>query len=71
MFIAMPAVMAAFKHALTFGASTAVCENSFSTLKKLFTEHRRSVLHRQKAHLIQLAPETSVRNLKTNGRRCC
>ncbi|CAL9701671.1 unnamed protein product [Knipowitschia caucasica] len=57
---AMPAVMTAFKHALTFGASTAMCENSFSTLKNVFTEHRRSMLHKRKAHLIQLAFENDL-----------
>ena len=41
-FSAMPAVMTAFKHALTFGASTAMCQNSLSTLKKVSTEHRLS-----------------------------
>ncbi len=59
-FSAMPAVMTAFKHALTFGASTAMCENSFSTLKRVFTEHRRSMLHKRKAHLIQLAFENDL-----------
>ena len=57
---AMPAVTTACKHALTFGASTATCENSFSTLKNIFTEHRRSMLRRQKAHLIQLAFENDL-----------
>lgn len=54
-FNAMLVVMIAFKHTLTFGASTAMCENSFSTLKNVFSEH--SMLHRQKANLIQLAFE--------------
>ncbi|KAK0131577.1 hypothetical protein N1851_033753 [Merluccius polli] len=62
---AMPVVMTAFKHALTFWASTATCENSFSMLKNIFTEHRRSMLHRRKAHLIQLAFENDLsRNFK-------
>lgn len=34
--MAMLSVLTAFKHALIFGASTALCENSFSTLKKRF-----------------------------------
>ncbi|KAL7401257.1 hypothetical protein ABVT39_025600 [Epinephelus coioides] len=59
-FSTMPAVMTVFKHALTFGASTAMCENSFSTLKNVFTEHRRSMLHKRKAHLIQLAFENDL-----------
>ena len=56
----MPVVMTAFKHALTFGASTAMCENSFSTLKNVFSEHRRSMLHERKANLIQLAFENDL-----------
>lgn len=52
---AMPTVMTALKHALSFGASTALCENSFSTLKNVLTEHRLSMLHRCKANLIKLA----------------
>lgn len=56
-FSAMPVVLSAFKLALTFGASTAMCENSFSTLKNVFTEHRRSMLHSRKVNLIKLAFE--------------
>ncbi|ROI93613.1 hypothetical protein DPX16_3283 [Anabarilius grahami] len=48
---AMPSVMTALKHALTFGASTALCENSFSTLNVL-TEHCFSMFHRRKANLV-------------------
>lgn len=59
-FSAMPAIMTTFEHALTFAASTAMCENSFSTLKNVVTEHRRSMLHRRKAHLIQLAFENDL-----------
>lgn len=58
-FQAMPVVLSALKHALTFGASTAMCENSFSTLKNVFSEHRRSMLHSRKAHLIQLENDLS------------
>ncbi|CAK6983693.1 zinc finger MYM-type protein 1-like [Scomber scombrus] len=57
---AMPTVLTAFKHGLTFGASTASCENSFSTLKNVFTEHRQSMLHQRKANLIQLAFEKDL-----------
>lgn len=52
---AMPSVMTAFKHAVTFGASTAMCENSFSTLRNVFLDHRRAMLHKRKAQLVQLA----------------
>lgn len=54
------AVMTAFKHALTFRAPTAMCQNSFSMFKNVFSEHRRSMLHRGKAHLIQLAFENDL-----------
>ena len=57
---AMPSVPTAFKHALTFGASTAMCENSFSTLKNVFSEHRRTMLHERKAMLVQLAFEKDL-----------
>lgn len=50
--IAMPNVLTAFKHALTFSTSTAMCEISFSTLINVFSDHRRAVLHKQKAHLV-------------------
>ncbi len=57
---AMPSVLAAMKCALTFGASTATCENSFSTLKNVFTDNRRSMLHQRKAQLLQLAFERDL-----------
>lgn len=57
---AMPSVLIALKHGLTFGASTAMCENSFSTLKNVFTDHRRAMLHTRKAQLVQLAFEKDL-----------
>ncbi len=96
---AMPTVVRAYNLALTLGASTAVCENSFSTLKiriririritlliprgkllfvtttsptqvyryskqraesSVFSEHRRSMLQKRKAQLIQLAFEKDL-----------
>ena len=57
---AMPTVVRAYKLALTLGASTAACENSFSTLKSVFSEHRRSMLQKRKAQLIQLAFEKDL-----------
>ncbi|KAF4096007.1 hypothetical protein G5714_023610 [Onychostoma macrolepis] len=57
---AMPSVMMVLKHALTFGASTALCENYFSTLKNVLTEHRLSMLHRRKANLIKLTFEKDL-----------
>lgn len=65
-FTAMPQVFAAFKQAMTFGASTAMCENSFSTLKRVFSDHRRSMLHGRKANLIRLAFENDLTR-KFNG----
>uniref|UniRef100_A0A1A8I409 HAT C-terminal dimerisation domain-containing protein n=1 Tax=Nothobranchius kuhntae TaxID=321403 RepID=A0A1A8I409_NOTKU len=63
---AMPSVITAYKAALTLGASTALCENSFSTLKNVFSEHRRSMLHTREACLIQLAFEKDLtRKCKT------
>ncbi|XP_073730590.1 uncharacterized protein [Misgurnus anguillicaudatus] len=56
----MPSVLTAFKHALTFGASTATCENSFSSLRNVFSDHRRSMLHKRKAQLVQLAFEMDL-----------
>lgn len=47
-------------------ASTAMCENSFSTLKRVFSDHRRSMLHGQKANLIRLAFENDLTK-KFNG----
>ena len=63
---AMPSVPTAFKHALTFGASTAMCENSFSTLRNVFSEHRRTMLHERKARLVQLAFEKDLTRKCTN-----
>ena len=57
---AMPTVIETLRVSLTFGASTATCENSFSTLKNVFSEHRRSMLHERKAHLIQIAVEKDL-----------
>ena len=65
-FTALPQVLAAFKQAMTFGASTAMCENSFSTLKRVFSDHRRSMLHGRKANLIQLVFENDLTR-KFNG----
>lgn len=56
----MPSVQTAFKHALTFGASTATCENSFSSLRNVFMDHRCSMLHKRKAQLVQLAFERDL-----------
>lgn len=57
---AMPSVLLAMKLSLTFGSSTAICENSFSTLKNVFTSSRRSMHHTRKCQLVQLAFEQDL-----------
>ncbi|KAK0153461.1 Zinc finger MYM-type protein 1 [Merluccius polli] len=57
---AMPTVLKTLKLSLTFGASTATCETLTSTLKNVFSEHRRSMLHKRKACLIQIAVEKDL-----------
>lgn len=57
---AMPTVLQTLKLGLTFGASTATCESSFSTLKNVFSDHRRNMLQKRKANLIQFAVERDL-----------
>ncbi|KAI9546575.1 hypothetical protein NQZ68_025737 [Dissostichus eleginoides] len=57
---AMPTVLTALKHGVTFGASSAICESTFSTLTNVFSQHRRSMLHPRKACMIQLACEADL-----------
>ncbi|ROL51391.1 hypothetical protein DPX16_22487 [Anabarilius grahami] len=57
---AMPTVYIALRLRITFGAFTAICENSFSILNNVFTQHRRSMSHQRKAQLIQLAFECDL-----------
>uniref|UniRef100_A0A671QMD9 DUF4371 domain-containing protein n=1 Tax=Sinocyclocheilus anshuiensis TaxID=1608454 RepID=A0A671QMD9_9TELE len=57
---AMPSVLSALKLAVTFGASTAMCENSFSVLKNVFTDNRRAMNHTRKAQLVHLAFERDL-----------
>ncbi len=45
-------ILTALQLALVFGTSTVTCENSFSTLKSVFTD-RRNMLHARKARLVQ------------------
>lgn len=42
---------------LTIGASTSTCEATFSTLTRVLTPYRRSMLHERKANLILLSYE--------------
>ncbi|GAA6087426.1 zinc finger MYM-type protein 1-like [Tachysurus ichikawai] len=46
--------------AVMFGASTAMCENSFSGLKNVFTDHRRVMSHTRKSQLVHLAFERDL-----------
>ncbi|KAI7797371.1 hypothetical protein IRJ41_000339 [Triplophysa rosa] len=57
---AMPSVLSALKVAVTFGASTAMCENSFSMPKNVFTDHRRAMTHFRKSQLVQFAFERDL-----------
>ena len=42
---------------LTFGATSATCKGTFSTLTRILTPYRRSMLHQRKADLVLLAFE--------------
>jgi len=55
---AFPSVYKLYAGAITFGASTAVCEASFSVLTKLLTKNCQSMIHGRKGDLVILA-ETS------------
>jgi len=58
---AMPSVLHALKLSVTLGASTAICENSFSALKNIFVEeNRRATVHSRKAPFVQLAFERDL-----------
>jgi len=57
---AMPSVLHALKFSVTLGASTAMCENSFSALKNIFRENRRAIVHSRKAQVVQLAFERDL-----------
>jgi len=57
---AMPTVYLALQLAVTLGASTAMCENSFSVLKNVMRDDRKSMLHPRKAHLVQMAFEDDL-----------
>ena len=48
--------------------STAVCESSFSSLKRILTPHRMSMLHTRKADLIVIAFERQLaRQMQSDG----
>ncbi|GAA6096616.1 zinc finger MYM-type protein 1-like [Tachysurus ichikawai] len=43
-----------------FGASNAMCENSLSAIKNVFTDHRRAMCHTRKSQLVHLAFERDL-----------
>jgi len=56
----MPSVLHALRFSVTLGASTAMCETSFSALKNIFRENRRAMFHSRKAQLVQLTFERDL-----------
>ena len=59
-FKTMPSVLLAFKLAVAVGTSTAMCENSFSVLKNVFSYRCLSMAHKRKCHLVHLALEADI-----------
>jgi len=57
---ALPTVRDVMRLALTFGASSASCESSFSTLSRVLTDYRRSMLHERLSALVLLAFEKDI-----------
>ena len=51
----VPSVNNIMHLALTFGASSGTCESTFSTLTRILTPYRGSMLHQRKADLVLLA----------------
>lgn len=65
---AMPTVRQIVSLARTIGVSTAVCESPFSTLKRILTPQRRSMLHQRKAELILISFEKELaKNIQCSG----
>ena len=65
---AMPTVRQIVSLARTIGVSTAVCESSFSTLKRILTPKRRSMLNQRKADLILKSFEKKLaKNIQCSG----
>ena len=52
--------------ALTFGASSATCESSFSTMARILTDYRRSMLQVRKSNLVLLAFESDLASKLTS-----
>lgn len=56
----MPTIQHILQLSRTIAVSTAACESSFSTLKRVLTPHRMSMLHRRKADLILISFERQL-----------
>ena len=63
---AFPQTYALFTAAVTFGASTAVCENAFSTLTRILTPARRSMLQSRMRNLVLLSFERAITSCITS-----
>lgn len=59
---AFPLLYSLYASALTFGASTSICENSFSTLSRILSPFRRSMSSIRLSHLSLLAFEKDLTN---------
>jgi hypothetical protein len=56
----MPSIQTVLQLSRTVAVSTAVCESSFSTLKRILTPHRLSMLLQRKADLILISFEKKI-----------
>lgn len=59
---AFPVLHRVYVTALVIGVSSASCESSFSTLARVLTPYRRTMLHGRKRNLVILAHEKSLTN---------
>lgn len=59
---AFPQLHKLYVTALVIGVSSASCESSFSTLSRVLTPYRRTMLHQRKRNLVILAHEKSITN---------
>ena len=59
---AFPVLHKLYVTALVIGVSSASCESSFSTLSRVLTPYRRTMLHERKRNLVILAHEKSITN---------
>ncbi|CAB1429470.1 unnamed protein product [Pleuronectes platessa] len=57
---AFPLLYKLYITALVIGVSSAACESSFSTLSRVLTPFRRTMLHHRKRNLVILAHEKSI-----------